>query len=240
MKKIGRDVGLLVVLAAVLFGPALVADQNGAAAPQREAANRFDLLVRADFFVGFAGSEARLAKGMEACERALAANPNHAEALVWHGSGLAFNAGMAFQKGDMKTGGELWQRGMTEMDTAVALEPDNVGVLIPRGAMLLQASQNMSAQMGRPLTEKGLGDYERVLEIQAPIFKTLGDHPKGELLFGLAEGYSRLGNGEKARMYFDRLIKDAPASGQAPKAQAWLSTGSLPKNEGLGCVGCHK
>jgi TolA-binding protein len=94
--------------------------------------------------------------------------------------------------------------------------------------------------MGRPLTEKGLGDYERVLEIQAPIFKTLGDHPKGELLFGLAEDYSRLGNGEKARMYFDRLIKDAPASGQAPKAQAWLSTGSLPKNEGLDCVGCHK
>ena len=32
----------------------------------------------------------------------------------------------------------------------------------------------------------------------------------------------------------------APASGQAPKAKAWLSTGALPKSEGLGCVGCHK
>lgn len=239
MKKIGLEVGLLLVLAAV-FGPMLMADQDGAAAPQREAANRFDLLVRADFFAGFGGSEARLAKGMEACERALAVNPDHAEALVWHGSGLAYNAGMAFQKGDMKTGGELWQRGMTEMDRAVALAPDNVGVLIPRGALLLQASQNMNAQMARPLVEKGLGDYERVLEIQTPIFRTLGDHPKGELLFGLAEGYSRIGNGEKARLYFDRLIKDAPASGQAPKAQAWLSTGTLPKSEGLGCVGCHK
>src|SRR5438132_5854906 len=76
----------------------------------------FDMLVRADFFAGFAGDEARLEKGMDACERTLAENPKHAEALVWHGSGLGFQAGMAFQKGDMKTGGELWARSMKEMD----------------------------------------------------------------------------------------------------------------------------
>jgi hypothetical protein len=112
------------------------------------AAPRFDLIVRADFFAGFAGSAERLARGMAACER--------------------------------------------------------------------------------------------VLELQAPIFATLGDHPKGELLFGLAEGFSRLGNVEKARTCFDRLIADAPASGQAPKAKTWLATGAIPKSEGLGCVGCHK
>jgi tetratricopeptide (TPR) repeat protein len=160
--------------------------------------------------------------------------------LVWHGSGLAFNAGQAFQKGDMKTGGELWQRGMEEMDKAVALAPDNVGVRIPRGALLLQATRNMPPDMGRPLLEKGVGDYEHVLALQSAYFNTLGDHPKGELLFGLAEGYSRLGNSEKARGYFDRLIADAPTSGQVPKAQTWLATGALPKSAGLGCVGCHK
>ena len=53
---------------------------------------RFDMVVRADFFAGFAGDEARLAKGMATCEEVLAVTPNHAEALVWHGSGLAFNA----------------------------------------------------------------------------------------------------------------------------------------------------
>ena len=206
----------------------------------RSTDQRFDLVVRGDFFAGFAGDQARLAKGMETCERVLAANPNHAEALVWHGSGLAFNAGMAFQKGDMKTGGEMWQRGMEEMDKAVALEPDNVGVRIPRGALLLQATRNMPPAMSRPLIEKGVDDYEHVLALQAAYFSTLGDHPKGELLFGLAEGYSRLGNGEKARAYLERLIADAPASGQAPKARTWLSTGSVPKSDGLGCVGCHK
>jgi tetratricopeptide (TPR) repeat protein len=213
------------------------------AAPQtapRPASPRFDLVVRTDFFAGFAGDQARLARGMAACEEVLASTPNHAEALVWHGSGLAFNAGQAFQKGDMKTGGELWQRGMEEMDKAVALEPDNVGVRIPRGALLLQATRNMPPDMGRPLLEKGVGDYEHVLALQSAYFNTLGDHPKGELLFGLAEGYSRLGRAEKARGYFDRLIADAPTSGQVPKAQTWIATGELPKSAGLGCVGCHK
>jgi len=210
------------------------------AAAQRPAAQRFDMAVRGDFFAGYAGDEARLQKGMDACEKALADNPKHAEALVWHGSGLAFKAGMAFQKGDMKTGGELWQRGMEEMNTAVTLEPDNVGVRIPRGALLLAASQNMQPGMAKPLVETAIGDYEHVLELQASYFNTLGDHPKGELLFGLAEGYSRLGQQDKARQYFERLVHDAPASGQAPRAKQWLADGTLPKVQGVGCVGCHK
>jgi len=209
-------------------------------APPAPTPQRFDMIVRTDFFAGFAGDEARLAKGMATCEEMLATAPNHAEALVWHGSGLAFSAGKAFQQGDMKTGGELWQRGMEEMDKAASLEPDNVGVRIPRGALLLQATRNMPPAMARPLIEKAVGDYEHVLALQSAYFGTMGDHPMGELLFGLAEGYSRLGNAEKARAYFERLIADAPASGQAPKAKAWLSTGALPKSEGLGCVGCHK
>jgi tetratricopeptide (TPR) repeat protein len=207
---------------------------------QRSTGERFDVLVRADFFAGFTGDSVRLQKAMEACERALAENPRNAEALVWHGSGLAFRAGMAFQKGDLQTGGDLWGRGMKEMDTAVELAPEHVGVLIPRGAMLLQATRNMPPEMARPLLEKAVGDYEKVLTLQSAYFDTLGDHPKGELLFGLAEGSSRLGNADKARTYFERLINDAPSSGQAPKAKEFLSTGVLPKGQGLGCVGCHK
>lgn len=208
--------------------------------PAAAQAQRFDLLVRNDFFAGFGGDVVRLQKGMDACERALAENPKHAEALVWHGSGLTFQAGMAFRKGDMKTGGELWARGMKEMDDAVETAPNDVGVLIPRGALLLQATQTMPPQMARPLILKAVGDYEKVLSIQEQIFMTLGDHPKGELLFGLAEGYSRLEQPEKARLYFERLVKDAPGSGQTPKARQWLTDGTLPKSAGLTCVGCHK
>jgi tetratricopeptide (TPR) repeat protein len=200
------------------------------------------MVVRSDFFAGFAGDEARLNKAMEVCEKALAENPKHAEALVWHGSGLAFKAGRAFQKGDTQTGMTLWAKGTGEMDEAVSLAPDNIGVRIPRGAILLQATRNMPPEMAKPLLEKALGDYEHTLEIQSKsgAFAALGDHPKGELLFGLAEGYSRLGQPAKARPYFERLVSDAPGSGQTPKAREWLATGTLPPTTGLGCVGCHK
>jgi tetratricopeptide (TPR) repeat protein len=223
------------VLSTVLLAVALLWQ----AAP-RPAEQRFDGIVRSDFFAGFAGDDARLKKGMDACERTLADNPKHAEALVWHGSGLAFQAGTAFRTGDAQTGGSLWSRGMEEMDRAVSLEPDNVGVRVPRGALLLQATRFMQPEMTRPLIEKAVADYEHVLELQSSYFSTLGDHPKGELLFGLAEGYSRLGRVDKARMYFERLTADAPASGQVPKAKQWLADGTLPNVQGLGCVGCHK
>lgn len=213
-----------------------------AAAAQAPPPARFDMAVRGDFFAGFGGDQERLARGMDACERALAANPKHAEALVWHGSGLAFRGGLAFQRGDAQAGMELWSRGLAEMDDAVALEPDNVAVRIPRGAMLLQATRNMQPPMAKPLIEKALTDYERTLALQTAsgVFASLGSHPKGELLFGLAEGYARLGDAARAREYFERLVKDAPESGQAPKARDWIANGSLPPARGLTCVGCHK
>ena len=203
-------------------------------------AQRFDLAVRTDFFAGFAGDQARLQKAMATCERTLAENPKHAEALVWHGAGLLFQAGQSFQSGDGQRGMELFQRAIGQMNEAVTLEPDNVAVLIPRGAVLLTASRTLDPAMARPLLETAVGDYEKVLGIQAAYFDTLGDHPRGELLFGLAEGSARLGRPEKARAYFERLIKDAPTSGQTTRAQAWLNTGSLPKIVGPGCIGCHK
>jgi len=205
------------------------------AAPQR-----FDYLVRADFFAGAAGDDARLAKVIALTEQTLAEHPGHAEAMVWHGASLLVRAGRAFQKGDFAAGGPLFQQGLKEMSDAVTLAPDNPGVLIPRGAVLLEATRTMPPESARPLIESAVKNYERALDIQAPRFSSLGDHAKGELLFGLAEGWSRLGEPEKARRYFTRLIADAPTSGQAPKAQAWLSTGMVPKNEGFSCVGCHK
>jgi len=209
--------------------------QSAPAAPQR-----FDYLVRADFFAGAAGDEARLAHVEEVCERAIADNPVHPEAHVWRGAAALVRAGRAFQKGDMAAGGPLFDRGIREMGEAVALAPDNPGVLIPRGAVLLEATRTMPPEMARPLLQSAVQNYEHALEIQAPQFASLGDHARGELLFGLAEGWSRLGDTEKARRYFERVIAEAPTSGQTPRARAWIETGSLPRIAGLQCVGCHK
>ena len=210
--------------------------------PSAQPTERFDMLVRTDFFAGFAGDRDRLARGMAACEKALAGNPEHAEALVWHGSGLTFQAGAAFAAGQQAHGMDLWTTGMREIDRAVELAPDDVGVLIPRGAMLLAASRNMPEAMSAPLVRSALANYEHVLELQRDVWRSLGDHPKGELLFGLADGYARLGDLTMTRRYFARLVEDAPASGQTTRARAFLATGEMPAlpQNGMTCIGCHQ
>src|SRR5450759_1357003 len=101
------------------------------------AQERFDMTVRNDFFSGFTGNGEALERGMKACEETLAANPKHAEAMVWHGGGVFFLSGVAARAKDFVKAGELYKRGLDEMAAAVALAPESVAVLIPRGAVLL-------------------------------------------------------------------------------------------------------
>ncbi len=203
------------------------------------AQDRFDFKVRNYFFAGFAGDAASLEKGMKICEDSLAADPKNAQALVWHGAGLFYAAGQAFQKQDTQKGGELWARGLKEMDDAVALAPDQLGVVIPRGAVLLTASKYVpSPEMARPLIEKGVGDFEKTYQLQAANFDTIGTHPRGELMIGLADGYNRLGNQEKAQEWFERIQKSMPGTPYEKSATTWLETKSLTPAQS-GCLGCH-
>jgi tetratricopeptide (TPR) repeat protein len=193
---------------------------------------RFDHKVRNYFFAGFSGDAASLDKGMKICETILAADPKHAEALV-------FQSGQFFQKGDQQKGAELWQRGLKEMDDAVTLAPDNLGVRIPRGAALFTASRFLpSPEMGRPLVEKAIGDFEKAYALQGPDLSNLGTHPRGELMIGLADGYSRLGNQEKAQMWFERIGKELKGTPYEKSASIWLETKSLAPAQ-AGCLGCH-
>ncbi|MGH9659171.1 MAG: tetratricopeptide repeat protein [Bryobacteraceae bacterium] len=201
-------------------------------------AGRFDHKVRNDFFAGFTGNPEALERGMKACEEVLAENPKHAEALVWHGAGLFFRSGMLFQKQDVQNAMPLYQKGLQEMEAAVALDPKAVGVRIPRGATLFGAARGMrNAEMARPLIEKAVSDYETVYEIQKPYLDKLGDHPRGELLIGLADGYDRLGKTDKAKQFFEMLLAAGPKSGHMDRAKEWLETGKLSKP--VQCVGCH-
>ena len=201
------------------------------------AQQRFDMKVRNDFFSGFTGNREALERGMKACETALAENPKHAEAMVWHGAGLFFQSGQLFKAGDASKGGELYQRGLNEMSAAVALAPENIAVLIPRGATLLAASQSIPGDNGKELLKTGLADYEKVYGIQAATFDKLSGHAAGELLFGLAEGYQRMGDDARSRLWFEKLAKVGNGNGHLKQAQQYLDTGKL--SGPTTCVGCH-
>lgn len=184
---------------------------------------RFDELVREDFFAGLGGDEARFQKAMKLCEDTLARQPKHAEAMVWHGSGLLWLAGQSYEKQDLQRGADLWTKGLKEMNDALALEPDNVGVLIPRGATFLEASKHVPIpDMQQSLLRDGLAAYEKTLTLQQSYFKSLSVHAKGELLIGLADGWDRAGDKVKARLYYERILKDCPDSSYAERAKKWL------------------
>lgn len=203
------------------------------------ASERFDYKVRNDFFAGFTGNREALERAMAACERVLAENPKHAEALVWHGAGLFFSAGAAFRAGDAQRGVPLSMRGQKEMDDAVALEPDNIGVRIPRGAALLTASRGIpDPEAARAMLRKGLADYEHALKLQQDQLDTIGEHPKGELLSGIADGAGRAGDLVKAAAFWERIAREMPGTPYGRRASRWLETRSLPAAE-MGCIGCH-
>jgi tetratricopeptide (TPR) repeat protein len=230
---------LLVLSGAVYLSTlAVLSAQQLADAAAKPPTARFDMEVRADFFAGISGDLTRFNEAMARCEEVLAEDPNHAEALVWHGSGVFSMAGMAFRKGDYQKGGELYGKGLGEMNRAVSLAPDDVGVRIPRGATLFEATRQMpNPQQAEGLLRTAVEDYEHVLVLQQTHFVRLSDHAKGELLFGLADGWARLGNQEKAKAYFTRLTADASTSGRVPYAKAWLD-GHPPASPGR-CTGCH-
>ncbi len=236
-QKLKRIVGAaLLALAAVpqsanhLTQSAAAQEKPAAQANPRPPAERFDMQVRADFFAGLAGDRGRFDKAMKLTEEILAKNPKHAEALVWHGSGVFTRAGLAFRKGDTNTGLALWQKGLDEMQTAVTLEPENVGVLIPRAAVLLEASKYVPMpDMVRKLLETAVNDYEKVLRLRQGYFQQVAAHGRGDLLSALASGWQRLGKEEQARAYTQRIVSELPGTAYAERAKNWQTKARMPR-----------
>jgi tetratricopeptide (TPR) repeat protein len=200
---------------------------------------RFDSKVREDFFAGFAGDNARLERGMKTCEQALAKDPKDPSALVWHGSGLYFQAGVAYRKGDIDAGKKLRLQGMQEMNDAVTLAPDSLQTRIPRGAILIASARFMDDALAKPLLETGVADYEKAMDLEKDYLPTASVHSRGELIGGLADGYRRLGNTEKSRELLQRLVRELPGSPYEKQAKRWLTDLATVGKQERFCLGCH-
>jgi hypothetical protein len=218
--------------------------QKAGSAEYEISPERFDYLVREDFFTGLGGDRKAFDRAMKLCEDTLGKNPQHAAAMVWHGAGVIFMAGKAFQSKEIAKGIDLWQRGLKEMNDAVALQPDNINILIPRGATLLPASRHgPDPAASKAMLQTGVADYEKVLQQQKPNFQKLSTHAKGELLSGLADGWYRLGDLDKSRAYLRQITRDCAGSAYAVRASDWLETKDSSalqqKSKTMSCIGCH-
>ncbi len=234
--------GATVIVATIVFATFVLKMLVFAAATRAQSTPtppRFDEIVRADFFAGFRGDAARLERGMKLCEDELATNPTNADALVWHGAGLMFLAGEAARRQDFAIAGARSQRGRAEVDHADQLAPDSLSVMLVRAVVLSASAPNMRDQaQGRQMQEASVAGFERALAIQTPYLDRLSEHSRGELLAGLAEGWSRLGDTERSRGYLERIVKELPNTRYQARARAWLEDG--PQSGPMTCLTCHR
>src|SRR5262245_24768987 len=202
------------------------------------AQDRFDYAVRDNMFRAFGGNQAAFQDAMAIIENKLRAEPDHAEALVWRGAARTWQAGQAFSAGDEVSGRALAAAGIADMDRAIALQPTNVGVLIPRAAVLLAAARNQrDPARAKELAAKSAANYETALAIREPQFARLGQHNRGEYLSGLAEGFALAGNVDKAESYLRRILAELPNSPYAERAAAKLTDWN--DRRPLNCQTCH-
>jgi hypothetical protein len=176
---------------------------------------------------------------MALIDRTLAANPNHAQALTWRGSGRMFLAGQAFRRGARAEGLKLQTEGLADLDRGVALE-DSIGTHAARGPVLMNY-----ASFARPydrafadkLTATAIADFEFIVARNQPNWASLESHDRGELLGALASGWLQLDQAPKAAPYLERMIAELPDTPYAKAATA--HRGDPASKAPLTCLGCH-
>ena len=202
------------------------------------AQERFDYEVREEMFRAFGGNEAALQSAMATIEAKLKEHPDHAEALVWRGAARNWLAGRALEAGDAAGARDLSAAGMADMDRALALEPSNIGVLVPRAAVLLAVARNQrDAARMRDLAGQSAANFESALALRRNAFHNLGQHNRGEYLSGLAESWALAGNKESAEGYLRRILAELPNSVYAERAAAKLA--NWDERRPLNCQSCH-
>ena len=225
-------------LAAAHATPAAAVAGSPPAAPRPDRPDPFEDKVRPDFFDGLRGNTAALDRAIKFCEDTLAREPDHAEALVWHGASVMARAGAAFRTGDRALGTKLYQQGLGEMDRAVAIAPNELGVRIPRGAVLLTVASFVPEPEKSRLLGRGVSDYELALTRQTPYFGQLTLHAREQLLYGLTDGYATLGDAGKAASSYQRMTAAAAGSQLLPRAKARAA--GQPVAGATPCEECHQ
>lgn len=204
------------------------------------AQQRFDFKVREDMFAGMDGDKEAFDRAMKLIDDTLAANPDHAEALVWRGDGRLFMAGEAFRRGAVVEGQKLAAEAVAHMDRAVSLAPNSIAVRVPRAAGLMAYARGLrrfDPGEADKLARTALGDFEFVLSASQPRWSTMSTHGRGEVLGALADNWLVVGETAKADAFLDRMITELPGTPYAENAgkRRVDASASAP----LTCLGCH-
>jgi len=211
----------------------------GASEGESKREKTLDAPIRALIFEGFTGKIASLREGKEQCEEILEKDPDHPEALAWHGAILVWLAAQSFEENQALPGMMMLNSGLKEWDRSLKLAPHQPGVRVPRVAVYPKIARSAPATMRKPLWEKARNDFLWLMENHKEGWGKLSEHARGELLIGYAETERALGNRENAERTLARILVDLPQTPYAKLAREWSdskATGPRTHN----CIGCHK
>ena len=114
--------------------------------------------MRNDFFAAMAGNTDALKRMLDASQKMLDQNPDHPQALVWHGAATIGNFFMEAQKGNARV--PVFQKGAADVDRAVSLAPDDIEVRIVRSVLYGPASRQFPPSLAQDMLEKARGQGE--------------------------------------------------------------------------------
>lgn len=191
----------------------------------------FEHEVFGDFVQAAGGDDEARKRLIAACERAISANAEHAEAIAWRGAVKMFEAGEASSSGDFRAAMNHVTAALTDLERARTLEPENPGVRMVAANMLLNLAKNHPIEsMASGYAKQGIEDAKAAL---SKLYDNWDKQPadvKGQLLMGVAEGYAKLGKTVEARDWCNRVLGAVPGTTWAEQAQAWIDAADKKAN----------
>jgi predicted Zn-dependent protease len=233
---------LVALLAATSIALGQSADPNAAGnaeeafefiqiAPGQTGYRAFEREVFADFVQAAQGNDEAKARLVAACERALEADAENAEAIAWRGAARMFEAGAASSNGDFRAAMNHTNASLADLNRARELEPENPGVrMVAANTLLNLARYHPIDTMAKAYAKQGVEDAKVALSKLYGSWDKQPSDVKGQLMLGVAQGYEKLGETTTARDWFNRVIGAVPGSTWAEQAQAWIDAADKKAN----------
>ena len=151
-------------------------------------------------------------------------NPKDARALVWLGNGQTIKAIRASLLGQRDAAATLLDDSRRNVDAAVALKPKDYNIYMMRSTTLYAQAQYVpSIPVPRSNWEHIRDDCLALLKEMGPRVAGASTHVQGEAYGELGIAYLRLGEKEKAKAAFAKIVELTPGTAYAERAKKELA-----------------
>ena len=181
----------------------------------------FIVKYRKEFFSVFRGDFKRFDRAFDEIVKMVAKDPKDARAIVWLGNGQTVKAGLLQNAGKKAEGEKMLAESRKNLDLAVSLRPKDPNIYMMRAATLfIQGQYWPESDIPRSNWEKLRDDCKKFIAYLGPDrIKRVSIHVRGEALGELGIAYSKLGDRDKAKEAFQRVIQLDPGTDYEVRAK---------------------